>query len=181
MVHPIILFYETNIKSIKGGGLKILTKIENAFAALFFLVGIGISLYSVFMRYVVGQSQSWATEIFTMMLVWAIFIGFSTALRDDSHIAIDILYDRVPAAVQKLFEIITVLAGIGFSIFFIVAGIDMTSTAYNQGINTIDVGFPIWINYLIMPISGVLLLIRFIEKGVKIFVNNKQSENEEGA
>ena len=66
--------------------MKWLTKIENAFSWTFFSIGIGVSLYAAFMRYVMNHSQSWATEIYTMLLVWAIFIGFSTALRDDKHI-----------------------------------------------------------------------------------------------
>ncbi|QDY45028.1 TRAP transporter small permease [Planococcus glaciei] len=81
--------------------LRALDLIESAFSALFFLAGIAISLYSVFMRYVLGASQSWATEIYTMLLVWAIFIGFSTALKENKHIAIDILYDRSGPTFRK--------------------------------------------------------------------------------
>jgi|SRR5699024_5197916 len=149
--------------------VRILTYIENAISGFLFLVGIGISLYAIFMRYVVGMSFSWATEFYTMFLVWAIFIGFSTALRDDKHIAIDILYDRVGANVQKIFELIALIFGSAFSIFFIWAGVEVVISAYNQGSTTIDAGFPIWINYLILPISGVLLLIRLIEKTFLFF------------
>ena len=151
--------------------MKMLDKIENVISGVLFLSGIIISLYSVFMRYIVGESQSWATEIYTMMLVWAIFIGFSTALRDDKHVAIDILYDRVGSTMKKVCEIVILFFGIAFSVFFIWTGMDMVLTAYEQGIRTIDVGVPIWINYLIMPIAGVLLLIRFLEKAYKFFKN----------
>lgn len=149
--------------------MKILNTIENVISGILFIVGVSISLYSVFMRYIVGESQSWATEIFTMMLVWAIFIGFSTALRDDKHVAIDILYDRVGPKMKKFCEIVTLFVGIAFSIFFIWTGTEMVLTAYEQGIKTIDVGVPIWINYLIMPIAGILLFIRFVEKAYKFF------------
>ena len=82
--------------------MQILAKIENAFTWIFFSAGIAVSLYSVFMRYVMGSSQSWATEIYTMLLVWAIFIGFSTALRDDKHIAIDMVYDKAGPLYKKI-------------------------------------------------------------------------------
>jgi C4-dicarboxylate transporter DctQ subunit len=162
-----------------GKKMRFLTKIENIFSATFFLVGIGISLYSVFMRYVIGNSQSWATEIYTMMLVWAIFIGFSTALRDDKHIAIDILYDRVGPTMKKTFEIFTLVFGIAFSVFFIWTGSEMVWTAYGQGIKTIDVGIPIWIYYLVMPFAGILLCIRFIEKAYKTFTNKNNPTDKE--
>lgn len=144
--------------------MKILYRLENFVAIVFFLLGIGISLYAVYSRYILGLSQSWATEIFTMMLVWAIFVGFATALRDDKHVTIDILYDRMGPKMKRFSDIVTLIIGIAFSVFFILTGTDMVLTAYEQGLKSIDVGFPIWINYLIMPISGVLLFIHFIAK-----------------
>lgn len=153
--------------------MKILDKIESAFSMLFFVVGVGISLYSVFTRYVLGASQSWATEIYTMFLVWAIFIGFSTALKENKHIAIDLLYDRSGPGFRKFSQVITLAVGIFFSAFFFWTGLEMVMTAYSQNIKTIDVGFPIWINYLIMPIAGILLFIRFCEKAYKFFVKKE--------
>ncbi|HSP23471.1 MAG TPA: TRAP transporter small permease [Planococcus sp. (in: firmicutes)] len=153
--------------------MKILNWIESAFSAILFLGGIGVSLYSVFMRYVLGASQSWATEIYTMLLVWAIFIGFSTALKEDKHIAIDIIYDRAGPTFRKVSQVFTLLVGISFSVFIIWTGMDMVMTAYAQQIKTIDLGFPIWINYLIMPIAGTLLFIRFCEKAYKFFVKKE--------
>ena len=153
--------------------MKILDWIESAFSAVLFLAGIGVSLYSVFMRYVMGSSQSWATEIFTMLLVWAIFIGFSTALKEDKHIAIDLVYDKAGPKFRKFSQAITLVIGLLFSAFIIWSGIDMVMTAYEQEIKTIDLGFPIWINYLIMPIAGVLLFIRFCEKAYKFFVKKE--------
>lgn len=159
--------------------MKTLAKIENAFSWIFFSLGVGISLYSVFMRYVVGQSHGWSTEIYTMLLVWAIFIGFSTALRDDKHIAIDIVYDRAGPLFKKVANTVTFLVGLCFSAFIVWAGIEMVLAAYAQGIKTIDAGFPIWISYLIMPIAGILLFIRFIEKAYRYFILKEEPTNEE--
>lgn len=153
--------------------MKYLDRIESAFSIVLFLVGIGISLYSVFMRYIVGTSQSWATEIYTMLLVWAIFIGFSSALKEDKHIAIDVVYDRFGPKMQQFSQVVTLLIGAAFSIFIFWTGLDMVMTAYSQDIKTIDVGFPIWINYLIMPIAGTLLFIRFCEKAYRYFVKKE--------
>ncbi len=153
--------------------MKYLDRIESAFSIIFFLFGIAISLYSVFMRYVLGSSQSWATEIYTMLLVWAIFIGFSSALKEDKHIAIDVLYDRFGPKMQQFSQAVTLLIGSAFSIFIFWTGLDMVTTAYSQDIKTIDVGFPIWINYLIMPIAGTLLFIRFCEKAYRYFIKKE--------
>ena len=139
-------------------------KLENAVAFLFFVLGVAVSLYGGFMRYVIQHSQSWTSEIYTFMLVWAIFIGFGTALRDGEHIAIDLLYDRLPLALKKAVNVFVLLVGLAFSLFFIISGGQMVMTAFGQGIQTIDVGMPIWIPYLIMPLGGILLFIHFCEK-----------------
>lgn len=121
-----------------------------------------------------GSSQSWATEVYTMLLVWAIFLGFSTALKEDRHISIELVYDKSGPTMRKISQIVVFVVGIGFSIFIIWTGFNMVLTAYSQQIKTIDLGFPIWINYLIMPIAGVLLFIRFCEKAYKYFVKNEE-------
>ena len=154
--------------------MKVLNFIESALSGILFLLGIGISLYSVFMRYVMGASQSWATEVYTMLLVWAIFIGFSTALKEDKHIAIELFYDKFGPTMKKVSQAIIFIIGIGFSISIIWTDFNMVLTAYDQQIKTIDLGFPIWINYLIMPIAGVLLLIRFCEKAYRFFVKHEE-------
>lgn len=159
--------------------MRILSIIENTISSLLFLAGVGVSLYAVFLRYVIGSSHSWTTEVFTMLIVWAVFIGFSTALRDDQHISIDILYDRVGPKAKKAFEVIVLIVGIAFSVFFMWTGFDMVVTAYNQGIKTIDAGFPIWIHYTIMPVAGLLLLIRFLERGYKIFIKKEELKSQE--
>ncbi len=158
--------------------MKWLDKIENAFSWTFFSVGIGVSLYSVFMRYVMHNSQSWATEIYTMLLVWAIFIGFSTALRDDKHIAIDMIYDWAGPLYKKIANVVTLIVGLAFSAFIVYAGTEMVLAAYSQGVKTIDFGFPIWINYLIMPLTGTLLFIRFIEKAHRFFIRKEDAISE---
>jgi C4-dicarboxylate transporter, DctQ subunit len=158
--------------------VKILNIIESALSGIFFIFGVGISLYSVFMRYVLGASQSWATEIYTMLLVWAIFIGFSTALKEDKHIAIEMVYDKSGPKMRNFSQVVTLLVGLGFSLFIVVTGMEMVLTAYSQGIKTIDLGFPIWVNYLIMPIAGTLLFIRFCEKAYKFFIKKEDVTSE---
>lgn len=151
-------------------------KLENAIASMLFVLGIGISLYGVFMRYVIQHSQSWTTEIYTFLLVWAIFIGFGTALRDGEHIAIDLLYDRLNPALQKAVDVFVLLIGLAFSLFFIVSGGQMVLTAFGQDIETIDVGIPIWIPYLIMPLGGLLLFVHFCERAYNSFKGHGEGE-----
>jgi C4-dicarboxylate transporter DctQ subunit len=97
-------------------------------------------------------------------MTWSIFIGFGMALRENHHIVVDLLYDKFPYAVKRVVSVIANLIGAGYSIFMTVSGIQMTAIAKQQGIITIDVGIPIWITYIIMPVGMGLLAFYFIIK-----------------
>lgn len=153
---------------------KILKVAEDFFSGIFLLAGISISLYAIIMRFL-NNSQYWTSELYTMLIVWAIFIGFGTALRDDDHISMDVLYERLSEKVKLYVNLFGVLVGLIFSLFFTLSGFNMMLAAYSQGIKTLDLGWPVWISYTIMPIGGILLFLHFIEKGILNYQKLKNS------
>lgn len=147
--------------------LQVLGKIEQNIAGFLFIVGSIICLYGVFMRYVVNSPVTWTSELFELFMVASIFIGFGMALKDEHHIVVDLVYDKMPPAIKKGFNIVSNLLGAGFSLFLTIMGIQMVQVAHSQGGVTIDVGIPIWITYLIMPIGMGLLALYFLDRTVK--------------
>lgn len=147
--------------------LFVLEKAEEKIAAFFFITGSIIAVFGVFMRYILNNPLTWTTEIFELFMVSAIFIGFGMALKDDRHIVVDLIYDKMPVPVKKIFNIISNLFGAGFSIYLTYMGIMLADIAYKQGGTTIDVGIPIWLTYLIMPIGMGLLSIYFVVRMIK--------------
>lgn len=151
--------------------MEIFKRIENMVASILFILGVVVSLYAVLMRYIFSSAQSWTTETYTTLLLQAIFIGVGTALRDNTHIGIDYIYDKVNGTWKKMFDVVFIIVGVGFSVFFLVSGLQIVITTFNQGLITQDLGIPVWITYLIMPLGGMLLLIHFIEKAFLWFGN----------
>ena len=39
---------------------------------------------------------------------------------------------------------------------------------YTSGMVSLDIGIPMWIVYLVLPLSGILFLLRFVERLVNI-------------
>ncbi|USG65008.1 TRAP transporter small permease [Brevibacillus ruminantium] len=148
---------------------RVIRIIEDALSGSLFILAVLVSLYGIVTRYILEISQFWATEIYTLFLVWGIFIGFGTALRDDAHISIDLLYDRFPEKWKKVSDYFVLLVGFAFSLFFIITGLKMVATVYIQGGKTLDVEMPMWIPYLSMPVGGLLLFTHFLEKAMKRF------------
>ncbi len=154
--------------------LKWLGRIEEFSSGLLFVSGILVSLYAVIMRYIFNMPPAWALEIFEFLMVWAIFIGFGIALKENHHIVVDLLYDRFPFAVKRAVSVIANLIGAGYSIFMTVTGIQMTALAREQQIVTIDVGIPIWITYIVMPIGMGLMAFYFLLKTIRAIKGDRR-------
>lgn len=144
--------------------MKWLHKLEEYASGILFVAGSLVSLYAVIMRYVFNMAPAWGLEIFEILMTWSIFIGFGMALRENHHIVVDLLYDRFPFPVKRVFSVIANLIGAGYSLYMTYFGIQMTALAKEQAIVTIDVGMPIWITYIVMPIGMGLLGLYFIIK-----------------
>ncbi len=151
-----------------------LDKAEEFSSGFLFLAGVTVSLYGVFMRYVVNQPQTWTTEIFEFLMVWAIFIGFGRALKDNRHIVVDLVYDKFPFPLKRIVSAVSNLIGAGYSFFLTYTGFQITVIAKEQQITTIDVGIPMWIPYAIMPVGMGLLGVYFVLKFIKALSGDKR-------
>ncbi|WP_144475725.1 TRAP transporter small permease [Cytobacillus oceanisediminis] len=153
---------------------KWLDRIEEGAAGLLFMGGVAVSLYGVFTRYVLNAPKAWVTEIFEFLLVWAIFIGFGMALKDNRHIQVELLFDKLPTGLKKIVAGISNIIGAGFSFYLAYSSIELITLSKVQGITTIDVGIPIWITYLVLPIGMSLLGIYFVVKAYRAFKGDKR-------
>ncbi|MFD2925612.1 TRAP transporter small permease [Halobacillus naozhouensis] len=154
--------------------LKRLDRIEEFFTASLFLAAVIIILYGVFMRYVFNSPQFGLLEIVKILLPWAIFIGFGRALKENHHIAVDVVYDLLPFQAKRVAAVLSNLLGVGFAIFMFLSGWKMVTEELSTGYVSIALGIPTWITYLILPISMVLLGVYFIVKTFKAIIGDEK-------
>ncbi|WP_257351132.1 TRAP transporter small permease [Pseudalkalibacillus decolorationis] len=154
--------------------LKWLDHIEEFITAILFLSAVVIILYGVFMRYVLNSPQFGILEIVSILLPWAIFLGFGRALKENHHIAVDVVYDRLPLPVKRIVAVISNLFGLGFAIFMLVTSVKMVIDEYGTGYVTVALGIPIWLTYLILPFSMALLGIYFAFKTYKAIIGDEK-------
>lgn len=152
--------------------MKVLNKywsyFEELLAGLFFMAGIALIFYGVIMRYIINDPQAWVEEVARYAIIWGTFLGFGIALRHNQHIQVDILYDRLPKAWQPAMDVLSTIFCIVFCSIYTYYGYILVENRFNSGMVSLDVGIPMWIVYLILPISGLLFLIRFIERLINI-------------
>ena len=140
---------------------------EEGAAGLLFMAGVFVSLYGVFMRYVLGAPTAWTTEIFEFLMVWSIFIGFGMALKDNRHIQVELLFDKLPFGLKKVMACVSNLIGAFFSFYLAYSSLELIALSKEQATVTIDVGIPLWVTYLILPIGMGLLGCYFLFKAFR--------------
>lgn len=78
-----------------------LTRVSGAISTALILVFFAVTLYSVFMRYVLNRPLSWADELTGWGLVALVMFGACEAYRRGDHIAIDLLTAKLPPRIAR--------------------------------------------------------------------------------
>ena len=78
-----------------------------------------VTFANVIGRYVFNHSIAAADEIARMAFVWLTYIGSIVAMKEGTHIRVDIVVSLVPPAVRKVFDIISNLLVDGIMILTI--------------------------------------------------------------
>jgi len=138
----------------------------------FFLIGIScIMMIQVIMR-LIGSSLSWAEELCRYFYVWSVFLSISFSIKKGIVLRVDLLVSKLNAKLQKVVEIMLNIISIAVFTFLAyyaartVAGVKMslqTSPAME---------LPMYIIYLIIPISFCLVAIRCIQQ-IYLIATNK--------
>ncbi len=143
-------------------------KILVAFCAVLLALMVVFTVYTVVMRYVFEDPPVWGDLLTVLSNIWLVFLALAITVRDKSHIALDLIYSRLPPflgfAVQQFWSL--VIFALGLVIFYY--GLEAVATmggkywemwyfAWEDG------GFVFKPNYMpkkyavtIIPISGIL-------------------------
>ncbi|MDO7787409.1 TRAP transporter small permease [Desulforamulus aquiferis] len=143
---------------------KYYTAFEDYFSGGMLFLGLTMVFINVVLRYFFNMPQSLLDEFSVYFVVWGTMAGLAVALRNDHHIKVDMLYNFLPINIKRFVSIFANSLGLAFAIFFIYYGVELVQTYITYGQKSTDSQFPLWIVNLIMPASGVMLGIRFIEK-----------------
>jgi len=84
-------------------------------AAISATVGIAVVVaISVFWRYVLNDSLTWAEELAKILMVWLVFVGAPIALRVGDHVAIQIVPNALPERLRSLLMVMISLLVVSF-------------------------------------------------------------------
>ncbi len=151
----------------KGVTMKVLRWLDKHFEETLMMTLLSLMVIimgaQVFMRYVVGRSLGWPEELSRYLFVWISFLGMSYAIRTDTSLKIDILYNVIPKLKLPLI-VVGDLIYLGFCLFMIGPGISAIKRLITSNQLSSALQLPIWIVYLSFLIGIVLSVLRLVQK-----------------
>ena len=78
-----------------------------------------VTFYQILARDIFIISSMWTEELARFLFVWIVFIGAATLIKDNEHIRISIVLDRLPAPLRRAISIVSNLFIIGFGVIFV--------------------------------------------------------------
>lgn len=138
---------------------------EDGLVAAVFLAMLGIALYQIVGRNLLGTALLWGDSAVRYLVLWLTFLGALTATRSGEHIRIDVLARFLP---PRALAVGTRLAALGSA--FVVGLFAWHSARFvldEYAYGGVAFGaVPVWIAAGVMPVSAALMTLRFLVHAV---------------
>ena len=144
--------------------------INQSIAAIGISAGVALAFANVVARFVFDASLTWAAELTVFFFLWSAFFGAAYCFKKDAHIAVTIVLDIVPTSVAKVFLVISHLITMCFLIVVSYYGYEYLELVIELEERSIDLDIPMWIPYLVIPISFAFAAFRVGEKLYQIII-----------
>lgn len=118
---------------------------------------VAIVTTEVTLRYLFSHSLIFTEELSRYLMVWIVFLGSALAIRDGSHIRIQILVNRLGPRMQQIAQLAAYILIIAFLVFVTVEGLKILPRQLQQMCITIDIS--LFYFYLAIPVGSILMII----------------------
>ncbi len=103
-------------------------KVLTAFCGVLLLMMVAFTVYSVVMRYVFEDPPVWGDLLTVLSNIWLVFFALALTVRDRDHIALDLIYARLPLKAAFAIGQFWSLVIFGLGIVMIVYGLEAVRT-----------------------------------------------------
>ncbi len=143
------------MKSVK---MKIDYVVEIALAFLMSLMTLNV-LWQVFSRFVLNNPSSFTEELARYLLIWLGLLGAAYVTGKKMHLAIDYFVNKLGNKGQKYLRTFIYTLVFLFALFvMVIGGTNLVSITLHLRQTTSALGIQLGYVYLIVPVSGVLIM-----------------------
>lgn len=126
-------------------------------------------LWQVFTRFVIGISSSFTDELARYLMIWIGVLGAAYVSGKNMHVAIDVLPSKASVSTQKkLARLVNIIVIIFALTALVIGGSRLVYISYLLGQNSAALQVPLALVYIVIPISGVLIIYYKVSNLLKI-------------
>ncbi len=129
---------------------------------VFIMASVGLE---VIMRYFFNRPLMWVTEVTECLLLYITFLGSAWLLREEGHVRMDILLNRLGTRAKAILGIFSSLIGVFVSATIMIYGLAVTWNYFQRGIYTpTAMEIPLYAILLVIPVGSLMLLLQFLRR-----------------
>ncbi|MDQ0484042.1 TRAP transporter small permease [Guptibacillus hwajinpoensis] len=164
-------------QNLFSGIISAITKTIDLVSGLMMVLLTLVVFGEVLSRYVFNFPLVFTTELTSLLFPWLIFLGAVTVTRNEDHLAITVLRDKMPVLGQKIAYVIARLVMLYFSFYMVISsyGISRTVAAQPLPILRISKG---WL-YTSVTVSFILIILILVYQIVLVLTNKVSVTKEE--
>lgn len=140
--------------------------IEFALVSIMSILVIDV-LWQVFSRYVLAAPSSFTDELAGFLLIWVGLLGAAYVAGKNEHLAIDLLLQKMKGAKKRRLQIIiNTIVGVFALVVMVIGGTWLVYTRFYLGVTSAALALPLGYVYIILPISGILIIYYTIDNSI---------------
>jgi C4-dicarboxylate transporter DctQ subunit len=155
----------------------VLFKTSEIVAGIAFAILCGAVGIQVVARYVFSYSFGWAEEFPIFIFLWTCFIAAAAAYREDRHLGVTLLYDRLPRSFRHVAYYINLGLSLVFFFFLFFYELDV-SLSVNSTFVTLK--FSKTFHYVGIPIACLIFMVFIAEKIIRQVKEERDAKEPEG-
>jgi C4-dicarboxylate transporter, DctQ subunit len=148
--------------------LRVLDRLEEILLATILAAMTVLTFSQVVLRYAFNSGFIWSLEATTYLFGWLVLIGISYGLRTDSHIAVELVTDRLPPAAQKVVALIAVGLSLLYALLMFFGSWTLIGRLHAFGNLAHDIPLPRWLLLSFLPVGFGLLALRIGQAAIGI-------------
>jgi C4-dicarboxylate transporter DctQ subunit len=114
---------------------------------------------NVVMRYVFAQPIAWVEEMTVLSMVWMVYLSQGMLESENSQLSMTVVSRLFGPKLQFLVNTVRTALTLFIFGYLLVSGCGVITNNYNFKTATQALGFPIWMAFLALPVTFIIIII----------------------
>ncbi|OWY10396.1 hypothetical protein B6V72_17435 [Thioclava sp. F34-6] len=141
---------------------RLLSAVEVSIILIGSLLGLGLAVLQVVLRYVFSTGIHWLEAGSVTALVWAMLMGASRAVRTGTHPRVDLLMHALPLRARAALNTLAFGAALLLVTFYLADAVSYARFVWGMGVTHPEFGGNLALPFAILPVILTFFLLRYL-------------------